>query len=50
MNGSGDFAWVDGLQETIFEAVDQSIPEPGSLLLLATGALILIGTARRRLN
>jgi hypothetical protein len=50
MNGSGDFAWVDGRDETIFEAVDQSVPEPGSLLLLATGSLTLIGTVRRRLN
>jgi hypothetical protein len=53
MNGSGDFAWVDGLHETIFEAVDQttgSVPEPTSLLLLATGSLTLIGTIRRRLN
>jgi hypothetical protein len=50
MNGSGDFAWVDGLHETIFEAVDQSVPEPGSLLFVATGSLILIGTVRRRLN
>jgi hypothetical protein len=50
MNASGDFAWVDGRDETIFEAVDQSIPEPGSLLLVATGSLTLIGTIRRRLN
>jgi hypothetical protein len=50
MNGSGDFAWVDGRNETIFEAVNQSIPEPGTLLLLATGSLTLIGTIRRRLN
>jgi hypothetical protein len=50
MNSSGDFAWVDGLEETIFEAVDQSVPEPGSLSFLATGTLILIATVRRRLN
>jgi hypothetical protein len=53
MNGSGDLASVDGLHETVFVAVDQasrSLPEPGSLLLLATGSLTLIGTIGRRLN
>src|SRR5882724_7371770 len=53
MNSSGDFAWVNARDETIVEAEDQttrSLPEPGSLLLLATGSLTLIGTIRRRLT
>jgi hypothetical protein len=53
MNGSGDFAWVDGLDETIFEAVDLTspkVPEPTSLLFLATGSLALVGAIRRRLS
>jgi hypothetical protein len=53
MNGSGDFAWVNGLEETIFEAVDQTpskVPEPTSLFFLATGSLTLIGAIRRRLG
>jgi len=53
LNSSGDFAWVDARDETIFEAEDQtarSLPEPGTLLLLATGSLTLIATKPRRLN
>jgi hypothetical protein len=53
LNSSGDFAWVDARDETIFEAEDQttrSLPEPGTLLLLATGSLTLILTIPRRLN
>ena len=53
MNSSGDFAWVNARDETIVEAEDQttrSLPEPGSLILLATGSLTLIGTMRRRLT
>jgi hypothetical protein len=53
LNSSGDFAWVDARDETIFEAEDQStrsLPEPGTLLLLATGSLTLIATIPRRLN
>jgi hypothetical protein len=53
LNNSGDFAWVDARDETIFEAKDQtpkSLPEPGTLLLLATGSLTLIAIKPRRLN
>jgi hypothetical protein len=53
LNHSGDFAWVDGREETIFEAEDEtprSLPEPGTLLLLATGSLTLIAIIPRRLN
>jgi hypothetical protein len=53
MNGSGDFAWVDGAQEMVFEAVDLTtapVPEPRSLLFLATGSLTLIAVIRRRLG
>lgn len=53
LNGSGDFAWVDGVTETIFEAVDlstppASTPEPGTILLFSTGSLALIRAIRRR--
>jgi len=53
LNGSGDFAWVDGSQEMIFVAYDltpSNIPEPSSLLLLGSGALTLFGVLRRRLS
>ncbi|MDQ2832171.1 MAG: PEP-CTERM sorting domain-containing protein [Acidobacteriota bacterium] len=38
LNAAGDFAWVSGAQEYIYEAVDTSVPEPSTVLLLATGA------------
>ena len=50
MNASGDFAWVDGLDETIFEAIDTTVPEPGSIFLLGTGALAAAEAMRRRLS
>lgn len=37
LNAAGDFAWVSGAQEYIYEAVDTTVPEPSTLLLLATG-------------
>ena len=50
LNGSGDFAWTDGLHETNWEAVSlgPSVPEPSTIVLLATGALSLAGATRRR--
>jgi PEP-CTERM motif len=42
LNASGDIAWSDSAQEEIFEAVDVTtdvVPEPSTLILLATGVL-----------
>jgi hypothetical protein len=47
--GSGDLTWVDDAERTLFEAVDlpsAPLPEPGGLLLLATGAAPLLGAIR----
>jgi len=50
LNSSGDFAWDDGLQDGIFEAIDLTTdtPEPGSLLLVCTGCVSLLGVLRRK--
>jgi hypothetical protein len=51
MNASGDFAWVDGRDEIIFEAIDLTtapIPEPGSILLVGTGIFWAAAGAMRR--
>jgi hypothetical protein len=49
LNGSGDFAWTDGIDEDIFEAVDTTVPEPSTVLLVESGLISLIGALRRRL-
>lgn len=52
INSSGDIAWVDGLDEEFYMAIDlttRAVPEPGTLVLLGTGALASIGALRRRL-
>jgi hypothetical protein len=48
LNASGDFAWTDGLNEENWEAVDLSVPEPSTFVLLATGAVAFAGGVRRR--
>lgn len=52
LNAVGDFAWTDGLDEELFQAVDLTtespVPEPDSMLLLGSGVLAAIGLLRRR--
>ena len=49
LNSSGDLAWDDVYTDTIFEAIPTSpTPEPGSLALLASGAVALAGGIRLR--
>jgi hypothetical protein len=51
MNASGDFVWADGRDELFFEAIDLTTaptPEPGSILLVGTGALAAAAAMRRR--
>jgi peptidoglycan hydrolase-like protein with peptidoglycan-binding domain len=52
LNASGNFAWTDGNNEEIFEAVDTSrstaTPEPGTWLLVGTGFLLFTAALRRK--
>ena len=59
MNSEGDIVWNDPNRELWLEAIDLTshspsdpapVPEPGSLALLATGALAAATTLRRRLH
>jgi hypothetical protein len=50
LNAVGDFAWTDGTDEKIFEAVDNTVAEPRSVLLVGSGLISLIGVLRRRLQ
>jgi hypothetical protein len=52
MNALGDIAWTDGRDEYNWVAMDltsRSVPEPNTLVLLATGVLGAAGALRRRL-
>ena len=50
LNSVGDFAWTDGLDDEMFVAIRNSdtTPEPGTLLLVATGVVGITAMIRRR--
>jgi hypothetical protein len=48
MNGSGDIAWSDGSDNSEAYDLTAHVPEPNTLMLLATGVLSALGMSRRR--
>ena len=51
MTGNGNAYFIDGLHDSLDVALNLSatpVPEPGTLVLLGTGALSLLGITRRR--
>jgi len=53
LNHLGDFAWTDGEDEYIYEAIDDTIavsPEPSSVWLVGSGLLTVVGFSRRKMR
>ena len=48
MNAAGDFLVADGIHDDVYQVMVSQTPEPPTLLLLATGALGLVGMMRRQ--
>jgi len=52
MTANGNAFFIDGADDTLDVALDLSTvptPEPGTLSMLGTGALMVVGTLRRKL-
>lgn len=48
LNASGDFGVIDAARDSIYLAIDLT-PEPSSVVLAATGCIVLLWVGRRRL-